>query len=200
MKTYTVNPDVEVVAGTGVDNFKTKMQTPQSWLLFAYTGEMPFTTENKLLANVASQVLSKRLLDKIREEMGATYSIGAQGDVSRISKTNAMFQVAAPVNPELKEKSIEEIKKIFVDATQNITPEEIKPAIEYLTKTNEEGKKQNEEWIGHMVATGINGVNVFMERGDVIPTITVEKVQNFIKQILDQNNFRMIVLDPETEE
>lgn len=200
VKTYTVNPDVEVIAGSGVNNFTTKMQTPQSWLLFAYSGEMPFTTENKLLANVASQVLSKRLLDKIREEMGATYSIGAQGDVSRISKTNAMFQVAAPVNPELKEKSIEEIKKIFVEATQNITPEEIKPAIEYLTKTNEEGKKQNEEWIGHMVATDINGVNVFMERGEVIPTITVEKVQNFIKQVLDQNNFRMVVLDAAAEE
>lgn len=199
-KTYSVNPDVEIATGSATDNFTTKMQTPQSWLFISYTGEMPFTTENKLMANVASQVLSKRLLDKVREEMGATYSIGASGDVSRISKNNATFQVAAPVNPEMKEQVIEEIQKIFKEATENITPEEIKPAIEYLAKTNEEGKKENDEWAGHMLATGINGVNVFMERGDVIPTITVEKVQNFIKQILDQNNFHLIILDPAAEE
>ena len=158
---------------------------------------MPYTVKNKLLNDVASQVLSKRLLNKIREEMGATYSIGANGVMNRTDKVNTFFQIACPVNPDKRDEVIKEIKKIIKETSENVSADEIQPAIEYLVKQNDADKKENSEWAAHMVATSFNGVNVFKERGEVIPTLTTQDVQDYLSQLLNQNNLRIVILNPE---
>ena len=68
--------------------------------------------------------------------------------------------------------------------TQDVTAEELKPAIEYLTKTNTEAQKENDEWAGYMVAECINGVDTFTGRQEVINSITVEDIRNFMRDML----------------
>ena len=194
---YTNNPDFEFATGSAEDVFTTKMETPQSWIFVGFDGDMPYTVKNKLLNDVASQVLSKRLLNKIREEMGATYSIGANGVMNRTDKVNTFFQIACPVNPDKRDEVIKEIKKIIKETSENVSADEIQPAIEYLVKQNDADKKENSEWAAHMVATSFNGVNVFKERGEVIPTLTTQDVQDYLSQLLNQNNLRIVILNPE---
>ena len=62
-------------------------------------GKTPYTAENKVLASIAGQILSKRLLDKVREEMGATYSIGAGSMLTRTGDVNTIIQVPFPMKP-----------------------------------------------------------------------------------------------------
>ena len=47
-----------------------------------------------------------------------------------------------------------------------------------------------------MTATTLNGVDTFNGAPEIINSITVADVQNFVKGLLDQNNYRVIVVDP----
>ena len=175
------------------------MQTPQTWVFIGIMGKRPYTMKNKLIASAAGQVLSKRLLDKVREEMGAVYSIGASADMSRTSDFNAVIQTAFPMKPELKDETLAAIKTICKAMSENVSADELKPVIEYLLKTNTEALKENHDWAGSMAATSINGVNVFLNREEVINSITPQDIENFMRDMLAQDNYTVVVLDPEAE-
>ena len=196
-KTYKNVPASEIRLGSATNNYITKMETPQTWAAIVVSAKMPFTPENKLISSVAAQIMSKRLLNKIREEMGATYSIGAQGDMDRTDEVNTAFIIAFPMNPEFKTAALDEIHKIIDDMSTTVTADELKPVIEYMAKTTEEAQKENSEWAGHIVATELNGVDVFNNRAELLSKITTADVQNFMKQVIAQKNYRVILLDPE---
>lgn len=195
--TYTHNADFEIRGGTAESTHTCAMQTPQSWVFIIFSGQMEYTPRNKALATIASQILSKRLLNKVREEMGATYSIGANGGLNRTSLNNFMCQIAFPMKPELKAETLPIIRQIIEEMTQNVTADELAPAIEYLNKMAVENLEKNEEWVSAMSATAINGVQTFTNAAETLNGITVEDVQNFVRAVLDQNNYRTIVLDPD---
>lgn len=195
--TIVLNPDFEVKGGHATSTHTTRMETPQSWILIMLTADMPYTAENKYLNNIAAQILSKRLLDKVREEMGATYSIGAYGSMTRTSKANSLIQIAFPMKPEMKNEALAAISDIIKAMTTTVTEDELKPVVEFMQKEAGEALEKNDEWAGSMSATGINGVQTFLNKADVVKKITVADVQNYMKAFLDQDNFRTVVLDPE---
>ncbi|MDE6135165.1 MAG: insulinase family protein, partial [Muribaculaceae bacterium] len=196
LTSYELNPAFELPQGSGINNYTTAMETPQTWMFVGTFGKLPYTAKNKIVTTVAAQVISKRVLDKVREEMGATYSIGCNGVMRRTGSDNVVFQVAAPIKPEEQTRVLEEIHTIFEECTKNVTPEEIKPAIEYLTKTQAENLEENAAWASAISATLINGVHTFLEADQILPTVTVDDVQNLIRSVLDQNNYRVILLNP----
>lgn len=190
------NPSVEFAAGSAEDIFTTNMETPQTWALITVAANMPYTVENKLVSSVASQILSKRLLNKVREEMGATYSIGANGGMSRFGNLNTVFQSAFPMKPEMKNEVLAAIKEIIESMTTTVTDDEVKPAIEFMLKDNTESLRKNEDWASAMTATSLNGVPVFLKTAEALKTITPATVQDFMKEVLAQGNYRVIILDP----
>lgn len=193
---FTVNPAFEF-AGGGEDISTTKMETPTSWVLVALTADMPYTAKNKYLTSVAAQVLSKRLLDKVREEMGAVYSIGAQGMMTRTGDVNTIFQIGVPMSPEKKDEALAAIKDIVNAMSTTVTEAEVKPVLEFMQKDAAEQLRENSDWGGAMAATTLNGVQTFTNASDILNTITAADVNAFMKQVLDQNRYRLVVLDPE---
>ena len=191
------NPAFEMATGSATDIYTTKMQTPQTWAFVGVDGNMPYTAKNKALASIAAQILSKRLLDKIREEMGATYSIGAQGMMTRTGAVNTVFQIAFPMKPEMKDQALEEIHNIIMSMENNVTAEELKPVIEYSIKQAGEDMKENSDWAGSITATEINGVQTFLNTVETLESITVEDVKAYMTALLKQNNYRVILLNPE---
>lgn len=194
---YTLRPEFEVKGGSRTETFTTKMETPQSYVFIGMFGKEPFSGENRILASVAAQVLSKRLLNKVREEMGAVYSIGASGSMSRVSDMNVSFQTSFPMKPEAKDEVLKVIRQIIEEMQTNVTADEVKPVIEYMQKERAESLEKNSTWLGAMTSTAINGVNTFFDTEKTLAGITPEKVMKFMKSVIKQNNYSVIVLDPE---
>lgn len=194
---FTINPQFLPNGGTKTDTFTTKMETPQTWVFIALMGDMPYTTENKLLASISAQVLSKRLLNKVREEMGAVYSIGANASMSRIPGMNTMIQTGFPMKPEVRDEVLTVIRQMFEEMQSNVREDEIKPVVEFMLKEYKEGLERNRTWLGAMTATSVNGVNTFFDTEKTLASITPEKVQNFMKALIAQGNYRTVVLNPE---
>lgn len=196
-KGFKTNPEVEFTKAKGTITETTKMETPQSWVFIALTGNMPYTAKNRALTTAASQVLSKRLLNKVREEMGATYSIGAYGVMYRAGETNTVFQIAFPMKPEMKDEALSAIKEIVDAMTSTVTEAEVKPAIEFMQKEAAEQLRSNEDWADTMSAVSINGVQTFLNAAETAAAITPADVQEYMKELLSQDRYRVIVLDPE---
>ena len=195
-KKFTTDSAFELPLGNETNYFTTTMETPQTWAFIGVFGKTPYTAENKVLASIAGQILSKRLLDKVREEMGATYSIGAGSMLTRTGDVNTIIQVPFPMKPEMKDEVLAAVHSIINDMTSTVKAEELNPVKEYMIKDAAESLEKNDEWVNAISATGLNGVQTFTNAADVINGITVESVQNFMRQLLDQNNYRVVILDP----
>lgn len=190
------DPAVELALGTTQNNFTTKMETPQTWVFIGANAKLPYTTKNRILASVAGQILSNRLLKKIREEMGAVYSIGAGGNLSRVSEQNAVLQIPFPMKPELKEQVLTEINSMLQAMTKDVTAEELNPIKEYMAKNYKSGLEENDTWAGNISAIQLNGVDTFNGQLEAIEALTTADVMDYMKALLDQKNLHTVILDP----
>ncbi len=172
------------------------MSTPQTWAFYFISGNEEFTPANKVMSKMVSQILGNRLLNKVREEMGATYSIGAGANLSRISPVNTIVQIPFPMKPEMREDVLAAISVILDDMGKEITPDELNRVKEYLTKEALSDAEENTGWIEAMSATDLNGVDVFNGITEVIANVTADDLTAFWRQLRDQNNFQLILLNP----
>ncbi len=194
----TVSKRADIEPNLGASNVRetTAMQTPQSWVFIGQVAKLPYTAENKTIISIASQILSNRLLKKVREEMGATYSIGAGGSIDRLSDANTFIQIAFPMKPEMKDEVLPIIKGMIEDMAKTVTVDELNPIKEFMVKDAKESFEDNGNWASAIASTTLNGVQTFTNQIDIVNSITVEKIQDLMSTILKQGNYRVYVLDP----
>lgn len=192
--------DLAINGGKKVDTFTTKMETPQTWAMILAFGNMPYTAKDAKLASIAGQILSARLIATVREKEGAVYSISAQGYMSRISNDNVLIQSAFPMKPELKDKVLGMIEGEFNDMTQNISSEELNKVKEFMIKSQTEAFEKNGSWTSAITQTQLNGIDAFNGSVEMLESITEEDVKDLMKRLLEQGNYRVVILDPEVAE
>ena len=191
------NPALGLQKGDKLTKFTAPMQTPQTFAAVVEFAKMPYTAKNALLASIAGQILTQRLLTTVREDMGAVYSISAQGRMSRTGIENAVMQSAFPMKPEMQDQVLEVIAKEFANMESNVKTEELNKVVEYMVKDATENLEKNNSWINGMSGAAINGVDTFNGKVDLLKTLTVADVQNYVKELNAQGNYRVILLKPE---
>lgn len=185
----------EIVGGKGTDTYTTKMETPQTYCAVVESATMPYTSTNAKLVNMAGQILSARLLKTVREEMGAVYSIGAFGDIDPQSGRNASLMSPFPMNPEKKGEVLAAIAAEFESMANEITPEELNKVKEYMVKTYTERMEQNSSWAGYLSGWALTGKNLFSNAVAEVNAITPEIMQEFVKGMNAQGNYRVVLLE-----
>lgn len=193
---YAYNPAVEVAEGPKTVNQSMAMQTPQTWVCYTIDGEIPYTAENRAMSSMIAQIMSKRLLNKVREEMGATYSISAVGQLDRFDRNNFIVQIPFPMKPEMQDQVFAAIEEIFNAMTTDITDEELNPVKEFMVKEAAENLEENSAWAGAMSAVTLNGVQTFLNEAEVVNSITTADLMKFWKSVLDLNSRQTVILEP----
>lgn len=193
-------PSLLVKAGEKQTVSSAKMQTPQTYAAVIEYGNIDYTPKNRALANVAGQILSKRFLDKVREEMGATYSIWASGSLDRVDDgQNLTIQSTFPMKPEMQQQVLDYIAREFKNMESDVTPEELAKVVEFSVKNIEEAKEKNGGWLTGMAGEAQNGVDTFNGAADTYKAITPADVQDFMKAANAQGNYRVVLLEPVAE-
>ena len=183
--------------GDKMTSFTTQMQTPQTFVAVLEFTDMPYTAKDRALSGIAGQVMTERLLKKVREDMGAVYSIWASGRMSRQSVPNTVIQSVFPMKPEMKEQVLDIIAQEFKNMESDVTAEELAKAVEFEVKEATEAKEKNNAWLGTMAATALNGVDVFNGNVELLQSLTPADVQDFMKRINANGTYRIVILDPE---
>ena len=189
------------ISGNTVGNYDYKMETPQVWAYIAMFGHADYTAKSRRVAFIAGQVIGNRFLKKVREEMGATYSIHArcQFDIDEDPRQNCEISTAFPCNPEMSKDVLAYINQEFEDITSNITETEVSEQVQYLVKNAKENLEKNDFWMRALEL--YVGDNLDIVNGDIetLQSITVEDVQNFFKELKAQGNYRVFTLSPIAE-
>lgn len=193
---YVLNPGFEYAKGAKTTEQTTPMKTPQTYVAMTASANIPYSSKARLETSIAAQILSNRLLKKIREEMGAVYSIGAGAAMSRVGDQNVVLRIPFPMNPDQRDAVLDEINKILAGMQTTVAAEELDPIKEYMTKNAKESLTKNEDWAGFLAAQTLNGVDTFTNAIADIESIQTSDIENIMKQILGAGNVRLFLLDP----
>ncbi|MDE6286772.1 MAG: hypothetical protein K2L99_07245, partial [Muribaculaceae bacterium] len=112
-----------------------------------------------------------------------------------LGATNAIIPVPVPVKPETRDEVLEVIKTYFDNMAADVTAEELDPIKEYMVKNAVEAREKNDSWNGAIAGSLINGVDSFNGNIEAINATTVADVQNFMRNLLDQGNYRVVLLE-----
>lgn len=194
---FSFNPDLSIKKGRSDYNFTTPMETPQTYVAVIATADVPYTSKNAKIATIAGQIMTNRLIKTVREDMGAVYSIGAYGSLSRIDDGNATMQIVFPMKPEMKAEVVDFIASEFKAMEENVTDEEVAKAVEYMVKTAVEDYEQNNPWLRAISGSLLNGVDTFNGAVEVLNSITTEDIQNYMRTLNGAGNYHVVALDPE---
>ena len=195
-KTTNVKHDnrLEMVKGSFNKRNTLKMEVPQSHVAVLVSAQLPFTAKNKLLTDFAAQIISTRLLAEVREKEGATYSIQTQGELNRLEKVNLSFLTQFKTKPEMLDKSLEIIRQEFEKLSQQVDAEEFAKVKEYMVKLYTKSLKENLPWSKAMASYQLCPEDSFVQGLDLIEKLTPKDVSSFVKQVMKQGNYQVVVL------
>jgi len=170
---------------------------PKSSVNIIWEEEIPYDSKTEMAIAALGEVLSIKLIEKLREDEGGVYGVGARGSLSKISYSSITFSISFPCGPENVDKliaaalgEVEKIKK------EGVTPEDMAKVKEtYLVKRKED-IKTNKFWIDNLLEAdqedkNINALLTFEEK---LADLKSEDLQEVAKKYLDENYFLGILM------
>ncbi len=190
-------PGMGVTAGTNRHVHTMKMETPQTYVYFDRSAYIPYTLKNILLSYVVGTILGNHLISSVREDMGAAYSIGADGYMDPKVSPNVHLMSAFPMKPEMKDEVLAFIEDDMKKMETSVTDEEVREAVEYLIKDHKERSESNAYLLSGIQQWLQTGEDLRTGRLDILNSITTADVHNFMKHLNASGNLQIITLEPE---
>ncbi len=177
--------------------FAVDMQTPMSTVVQVNTAYMPYTAERQAALDAISYILDIRYTNSLREDEGGTYGASTQGGFSRRPEQRVMIQTVFSCRPSLCDKlrnlAIQGIKDLAADGP---TDDEVNSAVLNLQKNIPENRLRNSYWQGAIESFELYGENKDADYEAAVNTLSKEKVQKFLQEILGQENLIEVVMKP----
>ena len=174
---------------------------PKSNVSIIWEEEIPYDRQTEMAVNALGEVLTIKLVEKLREEEGGVYGVGARGSLSKISYSNLTFSISFPCGPENVDKliaaALAEVEKIKEEGVQ---PEDMAKVKETYLVKHKEDLKTNRFWITNMVKSDQEDQDLegLLQLEDSLESIKSEDLQRVARTYLDENYFLGILM-PETE-
>jgi zinc protease len=200
-KTATVR-DMGVKFPTGVVTEEVrKGREPSSQTVMSFFADTNLDELAMHRARAAASVLSIRLRDILREELGGTYGVGVNYQNSLPLKGYGSMTVQFGSSPE----NVEKLTKAVLTEVQRLTAEG--PSAEDVAKVQElerrdleTATRQNSYWVGSLQTTHLMGwdPNGILRRKDRIEKLSPGVLHEAFKQYFPMNRYTVVTLKPET--
>lgn len=182
--------------GKVVNHFEKEMQTPKATVYTIFSGKLPYTVENTILANITKQVFDMVFTRTIREEEGGTYGVGVNMSVSYYPEDTFTFLFGFDTDVALRERLLNRAHKEIAGVIEKgVTAEDFAKIMEYMQKTYTQNLRENNYWLGVITNRFILGKDMHSTYESVLKGITPAKVTAFIKQTLTQGNQIEVVMN-----
>jgi zinc protease len=195
-----VGRDIGMRPPTGVVRKTVRAGTePVSQTFMAFTGDFEYDADERYLLASFGEVLQNRLLDRLREALGGTYSVGASAsggrDAPATYRVTVNFGSAPERAAELADAVLAEIRLLQSDGP---TAAEVEKVREAQRRTRELSLKQNAVWMGHLSAAYQYGDDPrdILKQHERIELLTPEAVRDVARRYLRADNFVHITLLP----
>ena len=199
-KDKAVDPGLNFVTGDHLNRYQKKMETPQSFIVCAWTGETEMTVRKNVLMEVLGSCMGEIYLKKIREELGAAYSTSANGMVTRGTddRPRYVLQTAFPLKPEMTDTCLQIVQDVFDDVCENgVSAESLNKVKEYLLKTYTQNQRENSWWMNRIATIDRRNYDPAQDYEDIVKAITPENVKQMAVTIQADGNRVRVVMEPQ---
>jgi zinc protease len=186
---------------SGAHEFTYKKGTePKSQVNLIYRGEATYTDKAARAMNVLGEILSIKLIEKLREEEGGVYGAGARGSLSKLPYSRFSFSISFPCAPENAEKlsasAIAELQKIVENGPTEVDLDKVKKA---LLLTRKEDLEQNRFWLSAIRNADYNKSDIdnVINYEKNVNVITTKDIHNVAKTYLSGGYIKALLLPEE---
>ena len=177
---------------------------PKSQVRLYFTGDEEWNLENRRIISALADVLSLRLREVLREDMGGTYGVSARASLSHFPDEEYKITISFGCSPD---RVPEMINAVFtqIDSIQNFgaSEKDLTKVREKAIRGHEKNLKENRSWLSWLNFHDINGTDPH-EIIDGPDTFMKELNSDMIKaaaqKYLKKDNYVKFVLMPEEVE
>jgi zinc protease len=185
-----------------IDKTVRKGEAPQSQTSIIVAGAGPWSRDQSYLLSSVGEVLEMRLLDRLREALGGTYSVSVGTGFSRTPRQEWQLSVSFGSAPEKADELFKAVE-LELDSLRRVPPTaaEVERVKEQQRRELEVAHKQNDWWAGALRDRLENGDDpmTVMSRDAQIAGLTAEKLAVAAKVYLSEANRARFVLLPEAK-
>ena len=188
------------------DSFRKKVinkgTDPKSLVTISWIeDDVTYSAKKELQMKALGEVLTIKLIEKLREEEGGVYGAGARGSFSKIPYGEASFSISFPCGPEnvdkLVEASLAEVEKLKKEGP---TDKDLAKVKESFLLEHKENMKQNKYWLSSMVTASKENRDAtkMLDFEKSVEALTKKDIQKIANDILDKD-YLLGILMPEEQ-
>ena len=174
---------------------------PRSQTIWVFAGDAEWTNDDVLALNVAGEMLTTRLRERLREALGGTYFVQVSARARRLPDEEYQVAIIYGSDPERVDELVGEVA-IEIDWLKNGGEQSYLDTVkEQLRTSREEQVRDNNFWLNQIVSItqlgeSLEVVTSFDERLDAL---TLEQVAAAAQRYLIDDQFVRVILLPEQE-
>ena len=175
---------------------------PRSNTVLVFAGDMEWSRGEALTLNAAGEMLGIRLRERVREQLGGTYSIGVGASSSTLPDTEYLVSIIFGSDPSRVEELFEEVMDEVDWLRKGGEQRYLDTVKEQLRTSRQEQLRENGFWLGQIRAAVQRGESFteivgFDER---LEALTLEDVAAAAGRYFTPESYVRVVLFPVEEE
>jgi zinc protease len=177
-----------------------KGSEPKSLNAFIFTGPFEWDRLHRFHSDAMLNVLRIKLRERIREDLGGTYSVRVSGIYPHYPIERYRITIQFGCNPErVEELTTEVYSQIDSLINYGTTDDYLKKVKEIQLRGYERSSKENNFWLNRLEFKYFHGEdpNDILDYPDLVNNLTLSDIQNAAKKYLNKENLVRIVLYPE---
>ncbi|MBW3570307.1 MAG: insulinase family protein [Gemmatimonadetes bacterium] len=172
---------------------------PKARTVLVFTGPAQFSRQASADMSALSQALQLRLREKLREELGGTYTVGVSGSLARDPYPRYSVNVDFGSAPE----RVDELVRVVMAEIDTVraagVPQDVVDKVrEAFRRSRETDMRENSTWLVRLMAYDRNGWDPrLINENLVASTITAERIRDAARLYLDPARRVEVTLVPE---
>ncbi len=177
-------------------------KTPKAFVMAGFYGPDETNVPDRRAMQMASRILSTRMIKQVREDAQLVYSIGARSSLSPAYPGFGTFSASAPTDSEKAGPLVEKLKEMYREfAEKGVTSEELEVCKKQMAVQFDEQMKEPGYWLAAMTMKETRGRNLddIVENPQAYQSITGEQILAAYKKYYGNGELMLIVVKPKGE-
>lgn len=181
--------EFETRKGVYNNHFTMPMETPKATTAIIYTGDLNYLPINIIKLSALGQLFQMEFIDKIRGEEGGTYGVRVHQEAEKLPAEGFTLQFQFDTDPGRRDELVETMNLIVDNLQQNGPDVDMLQKVqEYMIKQHTDNLKENSYALRNTWQYYIYGVDIEKDYVEAVNQLSVQSIQQFLKELLAQGN------------
>lgn len=179
-----------------------KGQDKKSTVIIYFTNDdFDYSPINRHRISSMEKVLSIRLREQLREEKGGVYGVGVWSQMQKYPIEECSIGISFNCNPDRVDELLDDVKMIINEVkNETVSDENMKKVTETQKREFERALKENGSWLNWIYSSEWYGESLdrLARFDNLVESLTKEDINNSAKEYLDYDQYKLFILNPES--